>query len=340
MNTSSYSGEVVRASVLFGFERYFRTRGQEPSHLMKLAGLSDTYLHEPDMYLPYQAYIKLLDICAKETGNPLLGAEFGLEQGHQVFGPTAYLISSSNNLQQALNSMLRYYRLHTTGGRLELSHIGRKVMFHFEITTATAHDVTQVLDNACAVGMRMMKSFYGNSWKPDELHLQHDASPELIQHYSRLFGLVPRFNSSWNGYVFSASVLDLPLPKADQTLHRLLERQLDAMKTDDVQDLLQRLAVAVRKAMAAGNISLRDVAQMMAMSPRSLQRHLSSRGATFQSVLTDVRQQLAKHYLRHSNYQLSEIADLLCFNGLSHFSHAFKRWYGVSPGQWKKLHSH
>ena len=338
MNTAHSTNELVRASVLVGFESYIRERGHDPLHLLSLAGLPEVYLREPDMYLPYRAFIHLLDLCAGKMSNPLLGAEFGFEQGHKAFGPTAYLISSSDNLKQALESMFRYYRLHTTACRLELRQTDRKVMFHFEIAIPTTCNVTQVLDNACAVGMRMMQTFCGSAWKADELHLQHDAPSQLKHRYSRLFGLEPQFNSDWTGFVFNTSFLNVALPEADHALHKLIEQKLSVMMDDHTQNLPRRVAAVIREAMPAGDISLKAIARLMAMSPRSLQRHLNTQGTSFQSIVSESRRQLAEHYLLHTSIQLTCIADLLCFNCLSHFSHVFKQWHGVSPGQWKKLH--
>jgi len=48
-----------------------------------------------------------------------------------------------------------------------------------------------------------------------------------------------------------------------------------------------------------------------------------------------MRKSLAVSYLRDSSLVLAEIAYLLGYSGMSSFSDAFKRWTGLSPGQFR-----
>lgn len=327
---------LIRASSLVGFDDFIARNGQDPNRLMEMAGLSAVYLHEPDLYLPYQHFAKLLELSAQETGNPFLGAEFGLEQGIRVIGPTEYLVSSSPTLEAALEGMLSHFRLQTNGALVQLSRFDDKAMLSYEILVPTTLGARHLMDNACAVGLRMMKTLCGNNWKPDGLHLQHGVKPEERRRYSQLFGLRPRFDAERTGWVFDAAILQTPLPKADPALHELVERQLSVMEDQYSEELPSRVETAIRNMMPIGEITLDAIAKLMAMSPRSLQRHLKAQGSSFQELVDDARRQVAEHYLQHSSLQLTQIADLLGFKCLSNFTHAFRRWHGISPRQWKK----
>ena len=45
-------------------------------------------------------------------------------------------------------------------------------------------------------------------------------------------------------------------------------------------------------------------------------------------------------YLRDSAMDLSQITFMLGYSELSAFSHAFKRWSGTSPGEWRTRNQH
>ncbi|RLA00208.1 MAG: AraC family transcriptional regulator, partial [Gammaproteobacteria bacterium] len=45
----------------------------------------------------------------------------------------------------------------------------------------------------------------------------------------------------------------------------------------------------------------------------------------------EIRFSLAKDYLRSTNFKLDQIAELLGYSEPGNFTHAFKRWSGISP---------
>jgi AraC-like DNA-binding protein len=71
----------------------------------------------------------------------------------------------------------------------------------------------------------------------------------------------------------------------------------------------------------------------MAMTPRTLQRHLADRNLKFQPLLNELRGRLADEYLSDLRLQLSEIALLLGYSEQSAFNRAYKQWSGLTPRQ-------
>ena len=72
------------------------------------------------------------------------------------------------------------------------------------------------------------------------------------------------------------------------------------------------------------------------MSPRTLQNRLEASGMSFRSVVDRVRQSEAESYLRESRLPLIDIALALGFANQTSFQHAFKRWTGKSPGEFRR----
>ena len=50
----------------------------------------------------------------------------------------------------------------------------------------------------------------------------------------------------------------------------------------------------------------------------------------------NVRRELASRYLRQPQLPISHLAPLLGYSETSAFSRAFRRWFGVSPRQWRR----
>jgi AraC-like DNA-binding protein len=56
-------------------------------------------------------------------------------------------------------------------------------------------------------------------------------------------------------------------------------------------------------------------------------------GLTLSGILDQYRANLAKAYLKHGDLTISEIAWLLGYKEMSSFTHAYKRWTGMTPRQ-------
>jgi len=71
------------------------------------------------------------------------------------------------------------------------------------------------------------------------------------------------------------------------------------------------------------------------MSTRTLSRKLSAESVAFADILDQFRFVLAQRYLSERELQISEIAWLLGYCEVGSFSHAFKRWTGKTPRQFR-----
>ncbi len=78
------------------------------------------------------------------------------------------------------------------------------------------------------------------------------------------------------------------------------------------------------------------VAEKLNMTSRTLRRRLAAEGSSYQQILGEVRYQLAREYLGTSTLPLEEIAVLLGYSAPGNFTHAFKRWHGTSPRQYRQ----
>ena len=73
----------------------------------------------------------------------------------------------------------------------------------------------------------------------------------------------------------------------------------------------------------SGSSSAGDVARKLAVSKRTLQRRLQSEDTSYQSVLNDVRKDVATRYLSNSSLSSAEIAYLIGFEDPNSFFRAF-----------------
>jgi AraC-like DNA-binding protein len=103
------------------------------------------------------------------------------------------------------------------------------------------------------------------------------------------------------------------------------------MELDETASTSERVRALLLEALPSGQASMDAVAGRLAMSKRTLQRRLGEDGATFQSLVNQTREALARHYLSQTTLSNSEISFLLGFENPNSFFRAFQDWTGCTP---------
>ncbi len=111
------------------------------------------------------------------------------------------------------------------------------------------------------------------------------------------------------------------------------------------EELLQQVAqrspleVEVRgRLVAAGGRSpgLEVVADGFNISRRTLIRRLKREGTSYQRILDEVHRSLAHEYLASTRLGVADIGYRLGYQDPANFGRAFRRWYGMAPGEYRR----
>jgi AraC-like DNA-binding protein len=133
---------------------------------------------------------------------------------------------------------------------------------------------------------------------------------------------------------FSNETLVLPLVTEDRHLLETLRPICDeAAKERGTATGSLRAAVEneAQKLLSHGKAKRHRVAKSLGHSDRTLTRKLMDEGTTYEQVLDQLRQSLARQYIKEQSVSLSQIAWLLGYERSTSFNHAFRRWTGRSP---------
>jgi len=147
------------------------------------------------------------------------------------------------------------------------------------------------------------------------------------------------FASSLDEIVFPEAVKFMPISSADPHLNDLLLKYCeDAIEHRGAERTTLRSSVenAMAPLLPHGKATAVEIARQIGMSHRTLARKLASEGLTFSEISEELKVSLAKHYLGNGDLPISpisQVAWLLGYREISAFTHAFKRWTGMSPSQ-------
>ncbi len=82
-----------------------------------------------------------------------------------------------------------------------------------------------------------------------------------------------------------------------------------------------------------------QVAEVSGTSLRSFQRQLAKDHVSYSLLIDQVRCEKAISLLKDSTLKLIEISLELGYNDAANFTRAFKRWTGLTPSQFRRLHT-
>lgn len=78
------------------------------------------------------------------------------------------------------------------------------------------------------------------------------------------------------------------------------------------------------------------IAERLHMTGRTLRRHLQVEGTSYAELLSRVRRALAEDYLRSTRMSIEDIASALSYGDARSFRHAFVRWTGRPPSDFRR----
>jgi AraC-like DNA-binding protein len=169
-----------------------------------------------------------------------------------------------------------------------------------------------------------------------EVWFQHSAPRDRSIH-DEIFACPVRFDAPETRLVLSRAALERPVVGRDPALYQYLDRHALALaKTfPDATSLATRVRRELGSALSSGEPTQTEIARRLALSERTLQRHLKAEGHNFAELLDSVRKELARSYLRDAALSVSEVAFLLGYSEPSSFHRAFRRWEGEAPSEFR-----
>jgi AraC-like DNA-binding protein len=307
--------------------------GGDPVAVLAAAGLGADSFAAPENRVPFCSFVQVLQVAAEQTACP----QFGLLAGHlcslDSLGVVGEVVRNAPTVGQALELLTVYQRINSDGGQAFLLPRGDFVDLGYAVYHPGGFGAAQVYDAALSSAMNLMFELCGPRWRPYEVLLSH-SRPVTLAHHRLYFGVTPRFDSVYSALRIPARDLERPITGADPGLLRQAEKRAVPQLP---HEFLQSVYRTLRLLMLEDHYSGDDLAHMLSMHRRTLNRRLKAQGTTFQYILDDVRYAIARELLANTEADLDDVAAALGYAGVTPFMRTFKRWSGTTPGHWRRV---
>lgn len=102
----------------------------------------------------------------------------------------------------------------------------------------------------------------------------------------------------------------------------------------DILDI-EKIRNVVTQLLPSGQPALESTAEILHISPRTLQRRLAELGMTYTQLVDEVRFVMARNLIiQHKKF--SDVATQLGYADAGSFTRAFERWTGMTPQHYRK----
>jgi len=328
----------VRAAALAGIESLIARHAGNPAVVLQRHGFARESALDPERYVSYADFIRLLEDCAATLACPDFGLRLAAIQDIQVLGPIATIIRFSDSVADAVSSIRHYVSYHTPGAAVELfAEPDGSAGFTFEVTLPGLRRCRQINELSMFLGQRMLELLLGEAYRAQAVHFANE-SPQDLSACRRTFGKNIEFGMPINRFVVHPSDLQRKVLRGDPTLRHLISNYIDLTRRDRVVPLIERVERAVRLLLPSGRCSIKLVADHLGYAPRSLQRELERCQLKYRQIQEQQQRQLAENLLENSRMPLLRVATMAGFAEQSTFVRAFRRWTGCPPGRWRREH--
>ena len=268
-------------------------------------------------------------------GDPCFGLKAADLWHPSNLGALGYAMLASNTLRTTLERLDRYHRVLSDEVFMKLDETAEGL----KLTLISSHkwrDIAEQNDAALALIMSICRVNYIDELAPVSVTFTH-PKPSCSSRFFEYFRSPVDFESTSNSLTLPIDAVDENLPGSNPQLAELNDQiMIEYLAKLDQDHISQRVKAIIIDQLPSGNITDESVARVLHLSPRKLQRQLQSVDTTFNTLLNEIRLDLAQKYLREQKISMTEIAFLLGFSESSAFSRAFKRWMRVSPSEYRR----
>jgi AraC-like DNA-binding protein len=326
---------TVAAGFARGLIDFAAASGAERAELAARSGLDPAALEDQDRRIPFATYVALMRAAKALTGDPALALHFGEAVDISEMSIIGLLGQACATAMEAFAQVNRFARLSVDvdlGGvdRLGLEPRGEGLWLVDH--RPDPNDFPELTESSFA---RMVSSGrrFGVETPALEVHVTH-AEPPHHAEYDRIFQVPVRFESDWNAIRIDPSMMALPIARQPRYVFGILSEHAEALlrELESSKTIRGRIESLLMPVLHTGQANIETIAARLGLSRQTLYRRLKAEGVTFETILDELRRELALRYLRGRKVSINETAYLVGFSDRAAFSRAFKRWTGSGPG--------
>lgn len=309
-----------------------KRRGFDEAALIEGTRVARTQLLEEKRFLSFEQFRRLAVRGIELTGEPWLGLVVGRSTQISSHGPLGYAMVASADVGQALGVIERYSALRLQVAEFSVERDNGRVQLRVEDVLGWGDLAEYISLHIVGAISLVLETVTGTQLPDTRVAFTYPAPDWVSQYATRLRAVTLEFDAPCCMIDMPESLAAAPCITADASAFRQALRLCERAEAQHQSDGDGAQRVLDHLLDRQGEYpSLKEMAKTLHMSERTLNRKLKAQGTSYQTLLDDVRQELAVWYLQQTEMPVEAIAERLGYRDTSNFSRTCKRWFGVTP---------
>jgi AraC-like DNA-binding protein len=322
---------------LRGVMQMFASQGVDLPRLFEQADVDIAWLDQPHQRFGFEAINRLWCGAVAASGRPTLGLDRQLASRYVDFDLSAHAMWPGPTLKAGLEGLARYLHLIGDSGAISI-----QIELHGAWIRADHGSDPRLPRQRVEFGMltllMLCRRVTHHPIKPLAIEFVFPDPPDLHP-YLMAFACPIRFGQPATRILLRQEDLELPLAAAGAPLFSLHEKVIEErLARLGRQRTRWRAGAEIIHRLHLGEPAPAEIARAMGTREALLARALAAEGTDFARLLDEVRHDLAVHYLAEPGFPLTRVPDLLGLPDAAALAGASRRWFGMTPVQYRQLH--
>lgn len=315
------------------YQQLLKKNGFDIIKILRVAKLPENIFTHEHIRLTEQEYYTLMNTIASQATDQLSLVNMSTYDGIETFSAPILAAYCSENGIKFIERLGKYKQL--------IGPIEYQIHRNHDLVTVSLKSLNGIpieskfyVISELIFLINLISKATGENIKPVKITSTFDDFSQFLVSVLKVKPIVDKVNS------ITFKVVDLELPfltnnagirsyLTPEISRRLSELEIDESVSNQVRSILVDL-------LPAGETTIEDVARKLNVNKRTLQRRLKEENTSFQKQLNDVREMLAKSYIKNTTLSSNEIAYLLGYLEINSFLRAFTIWTGMSFSEYQK----
>lgn len=321
--------DTVRGTAFLQFGELLAERGASLRNHLAPHRIDLHIVGDYEKKFSYKSLVQIFEGSARALRMPELGLELASRQKSTLLGPLQHLAQTAPTAGEGLAAVVRYMRVYSPSILFHLERRSGCTLLCFDNALPCIEEIPQIVEKSLLHGRLMMAELLGTPFQPSTVLLRHQPQAELAV-YRRYFGCPVLFGQEHNALAIAQRDMQRPCARHDAMLHSIVKFYLEAHSGVE-----EKLGFEVERHIHAllpkQRCNLEQVAQLLDLHPRTLQRRLANDGLDFEEHVDQIRRQRAEQLLGQSDLPIARIAQELGYRRTTSFCRAHHRWFGIAP---------
>ena len=302
---------------------------------LKEAGIPVSALEDPEYKILPNQELGFYAAACRELKRADLGLIIGLRYHISSYGMLGLAAMTAPDLYGCYQRFFDHIVMTWTYFRFIMYDEGEYGVMEMEPLRDLGDAYTFMRDRDISASYLIACEALGRRLPLSRVQLKQQNS-DYEEHYAKIFQAPIEFSAPREAMVFDKKWFDEPLHRADLATSKVFASQCEPISAvlRNEYNLTEHIRAMVLNWEEAPK-TLEEVAEVLHITPRTIQRKLNAAGTSYKELVEEVRTNTAIEYLRSTNMSIEAIASKVGYSDSSSFSHGFKRATGKTPSAFR-----